>query len=558
MTTLKILSATTLILLNTALPLSSPADATTRRDGFISVLTSSRRLSPVPNSVIWTGYPQTDVALELHFRAAIRPTTLIVGQNHPNTTKFFVFYSINGSPLGVAGQLPVDLGDAFNNYGDLQDGCYLQAAEYDFNSDGNPELIVAASCDSATLYVNVFMFNAKMAAKDAGRADNWRLIGKFQGQFKMTVHDNIVELPYGTAGLFAEFRLVNNRFVETNDSVTQPAQSIDSNAENQHNPTAPSRKVDCNWLYEVYTARCSGRGVDGLTTNEQNQIGMLRGDTRIKITEFEKLCNAPARTRRLDRLAFERRVCQTTRAEESTPDNNFGLIRNADIGRLRQRARRDIQGYWCGDNEQSLKWVRISAIGHGNDFRIQTSDGQSGAGTMKQSCVDLRPGIVRRTKGLPNPVRVENFCLVPRDDEGPRPLPVEQVVWDEELSSADTDGVGPEYKRCAPQQSQSSTRVTQPDNPLRADGVVSPTPTIAPDVPPASQETTTPVGRLQVALTSLGFYSGPVSGAWDEPTRRAMVAFRAVVPPAIKKRYGNQITAMAEAAARHEFSLLNQ
>ena len=66
----------------------------------------------------------------------------------------------------------------------------------------------------------------------------------------------------------------------------------------------------------------------------------------------------------------------------------------------------------------------------------------------------------------------------------------------------------------------------------------------------------TPVKRLQSALSQLGFYQGAITAQRDQTTDLALANFLKAVPLKTKKRYGNQVAAMAEAAVRHEFSLL--
>ncbi|MEI6984746.1 MAG: peptidoglycan-binding domain-containing protein [Rhodospirillaceae bacterium] len=64
-----------------------------------------------------------------------------------------------------------------------------------------------------------------------------------------------------------------------------------------------------------------------------------------------------------------------------------------------------------------------------------------------------------------------------------------------------------------------------------------------------------PATRLQTALSSLGFYTGPINGEMDDATKHSLSAFSACVSPTIKAKFGTGVAAMAEAAARHEFAL---
>ncbi|CAK0744626.1 hypothetical protein CCP1ISM_10032 [Azospirillaceae bacterium] len=46
-----------------------------------------------------------------------------------------------------------------------------------------------------------------------------------------------------------------------------------------------------------------------------------------------------------------------------------------------------------------------------------------------------------------------------------------------------------------------------------------------------------------------------MNGELDEPTRQGLAEFLARVPPAVRSKFGPQVAAMAEAAARGAFSL---
>ncbi|CAK0765450.1 hypothetical protein WCLP8_3840008 [uncultured Gammaproteobacteria bacterium] len=75
--------------------------------------------------------------------------------------------------------------------------------------------------------------------------------------------------------------------------------------------------------------------------------------------------------------------------------------------------------------------------------------------------------------------------------------------------------------------------------------------------PPLAEgpEKNAPGLRLQRALSELGFHHGPLTGELDGPTRLALAEFLALVPQPIKSKFGKQVAAMAEAAARHDFNL---
>lgn len=75
--------------------------------------------------------------------------------------------------------------------------------------------------------------------------------------------------------------------------------------------------------------------------------------------------------------------------------------------------------------------------------------------------------------------------------------------------------------------------------------------------PPAA-DPRTPVARLQIALTKLGFFQCPITGERNHATNAALASFMRVVPSEIRQRFGNQVAAMAEAAIRQEFPLASR
>lgn len=89
----------------------------------------------------------------------------------------------------------------------LLPGWVLQATIYDFDGDGNPEVVVAANkWDEATghwdvstaVRVLVFSFHAPAREADLDRAENWHLCGTMEGQYIVDLEEERLILPIGS------------------------------------------------------------------------------------------------------------------------------------------------------------------------------------------------------------------------------------------------------------------------------------------------------------------------------------------------------------------------
>lgn len=171
------------------------------------------QVQPFTKSIVWGKSSYDDVILKLNYSSVVKPTALRIGRNTPNGTKImavFPEYGVN---------MPVDFGEslgAFNEYGDLNEGYYIQVAEHDFNNDSIPEIIVAVGNHSIDLVVNVIKYHAPASLEDAGRPENWELVGMFTGQHEAFIDSEAISLPIGSQGLYKEYTWVKNKFIETN------------------------------------------------------------------------------------------------------------------------------------------------------------------------------------------------------------------------------------------------------------------------------------------------------------------------------------------------------
>ena len=78
----------------------------------------------------------------------------------------------------------------------------INVYEYDFDKDGEMELMVVNSPDYWSSFIHVFRYSNGLK----------ELVGDFIGQFLISLEDNVVSLPYGSQGLFNEYIYRNGAF----------------------------------------------------------------------------------------------------------------------------------------------------------------------------------------------------------------------------------------------------------------------------------------------------------------------------------------------------------
>ncbi len=80
----------------------------------------------------------------------------------------------------------------------------IKVYEYDFDSDGQNEIIVVNSPEYSLLTVEVFKYSGGLKER----------VGKFIGQFDIVLDKNTVFLPFGSQGMGAEYLYKNGSFFE--------------------------------------------------------------------------------------------------------------------------------------------------------------------------------------------------------------------------------------------------------------------------------------------------------------------------------------------------------
>lgn len=80
----------------------------------------------------------------------------------------------------------------------------IKVYEYDFDNDGQKELIVIHSPEFSLVTVEVFKYSEGLAER----------VGNFNGQFEIILDKNTIYLPYGSQGLGDEFLFKSGAFFE--------------------------------------------------------------------------------------------------------------------------------------------------------------------------------------------------------------------------------------------------------------------------------------------------------------------------------------------------------
>ncbi len=80
----------------------------------------------------------------------------------------------------------------------------VEVYAYDFDKDGQKEIVVIYAPESSFSYVKVFKYLKSFS----------ELVGNFEGQSTIIIEDNTIVLPYGGQGLYSEYLYKDNNFFE--------------------------------------------------------------------------------------------------------------------------------------------------------------------------------------------------------------------------------------------------------------------------------------------------------------------------------------------------------
>ena len=134
----------------------------------------------------WTGKTPNDASGTLTSGDKISITTRQIG----------IYVTVIHNNIGK--QLVVTGGD------DVLENTIVKVYEYDFDSDGQKEIIVIHSPEYSVATVEVFKYSGGLAER----------VGNFNGQFDIILDKNTIYLPYGSQGLGDEYLYKSGAFFE--------------------------------------------------------------------------------------------------------------------------------------------------------------------------------------------------------------------------------------------------------------------------------------------------------------------------------------------------------
>jgi hypothetical protein len=173
-------------------------------------LAVSGRVVPLPGSQVWHDSAQ-DLTFPLHFHTRIKPRTLLIGRDHPNSVRFLALFPGRGIPLPLRFDKNFR---GFDDFGDLKPGYLIQVAEHHFGKESVPQIIVAVGNGRDDLAVNVVAYHAPKLARNRNQQSNWILDGSFSGQITAIISAGILTLPAGPQQKPVRYKWVSGRFVE--------------------------------------------------------------------------------------------------------------------------------------------------------------------------------------------------------------------------------------------------------------------------------------------------------------------------------------------------------
>ncbi|WP_312151038.1 hypothetical protein [Paenibacillus odorifer] len=148
-----------------------------------------------------------DVTLPIQFGAT--KAELIIGQDHPNGVKTLVLFPSDSFawPLDLSSSVE---SEAFDEFGELQEGYRLQASVYDFDKDGTNELVVAVGDLLIDSEVWVFSFTK---VDDVTKINPLKQELAISGQSFFSLEGHSLYAPYGSQGLFEVYKYVDKEFL---------------------------------------------------------------------------------------------------------------------------------------------------------------------------------------------------------------------------------------------------------------------------------------------------------------------------------------------------------
>lgn len=156
------------------------------------------------NFLVWA-QPDPDKQLPVTFDG--EKASILVGNDTPNGIKLRVI--LDSIQTAWSLPLPSDKNGAFDEAGDLKSGFSLYLKDHDFDGDGTPEVVVAASNQLDQTYVWVFGYNFVASENGESPLD---LMLSAEGQSDLNISNNKIILPFGSQGLFEEYEYSKGAF----------------------------------------------------------------------------------------------------------------------------------------------------------------------------------------------------------------------------------------------------------------------------------------------------------------------------------------------------------
>lgn len=141
------------------------------------------------------------------------PASIILGQDTPNGVKLQVYIHLLNSAWNLSLKTDLQTESPFEDWGDLREGYGISVTTHAFDKMNTeaPEVIVMASNQSTETYVWVFAYNFIALENGESPLD---LIFYTTGQGEVHIEDDKLILPYGSQGLFDEYRYIEGAFIK--------------------------------------------------------------------------------------------------------------------------------------------------------------------------------------------------------------------------------------------------------------------------------------------------------------------------------------------------------
>lgn len=170
-------------------------------DLLVNVLSDNRHIE-------WDATKENnDSQISIDINGDKKKEKVIIGRDHPNSTKVLVILGNTGYEILNQGKI---LEDAFDEFGDLNDGYFIQTSFFDFDKDGWKEIIIAVGNKLDELGVGIYKY-------DNGYELKYKQVGYIEGQKNIFINkDGSIDVMYGSQGLFDEYKYINGSIVKQN------------------------------------------------------------------------------------------------------------------------------------------------------------------------------------------------------------------------------------------------------------------------------------------------------------------------------------------------------